>query len=176
MPGRHRTGCSSAPRARSASSPRRGCGYRTARGGRSRRRWRSTTGPPRSPRRGRIAQAGLYPANCRLLDPAEAFLNAGAAVGGGLLVLAFESADHPIDPWLDRAVRDRRRTRRHRDRSAQSRNRKRAQRKPTLQPNWRSAFPAHAVPARRPGPPRRHRRDLRDRLHLGRIRRRCTPR
>jgi alkyldihydroxyacetonephosphate synthase len=51
-----------------------------------------------------IAQAGLYPANCRLLDPAEAFLNAGAAVGGGLLVLAFESADHPIDPWLDRAV------------------------------------------------------------------------
>src|SRR5262249_60111553 len=51
-----------------------------------------------------IAQAGLYPANCRLLDPAEAFLNAGAAVSGGLLVLAFESADHPIDPWLDRAV------------------------------------------------------------------------
>ena len=51
-----------------------------------------------------IAQAGLYPANCRLLDPAEAFLNAGSAVGGGLLVLAFESADHPIDPWLDRAV------------------------------------------------------------------------
>ncbi|OSC43221.1 FAD-binding oxidoreductase [Mycobacterium decipiens] len=51
-----------------------------------------------------IAQAGLYPANCRLLDPAEAFLNAGTPVGGGLLVLAFESADHPIDPWLDRAV------------------------------------------------------------------------
>ena len=51
-----------------------------------------------------IAQAGLYPANCRLLDPAEAFLNAGTAVAGGLLVLAFESADHPIDPWLDRAV------------------------------------------------------------------------
>jgi alkyldihydroxyacetonephosphate synthase len=51
-----------------------------------------------------IAQAGLYPSNCRLLDPAEAFLNAGAAVGGGLLVLAFESADHPVGPWLDRAV------------------------------------------------------------------------
>ena len=51
-----------------------------------------------------IAQAGLYPSNCRLLDPAEAFLNAGVAVGGGLLVLAFESADHPIGPWLDRAV------------------------------------------------------------------------
>lgn len=51
-----------------------------------------------------IAQAGLYPANCRLLDPAEAFLHAGTPVGGGLLVLAFESADHPIDPWLNRAV------------------------------------------------------------------------
>lgn len=51
-----------------------------------------------------IAQAGLYPANCRLLDPAEALLNAGTSVGGGLLVLAFESADHPIDPWLHRAV------------------------------------------------------------------------
>ena len=24
--------------------------------------------------------------------------------GGGLLVLAFESADHPVDPWLDRAL------------------------------------------------------------------------
>jgi alkyldihydroxyacetonephosphate synthase len=51
-----------------------------------------------------IAQAGLFPANCRLLDPAEAFLNAGTSVAGGLLVLAFESADHPIDPWLNRAV------------------------------------------------------------------------
>ncbi|OOK84251.1 FAD linked oxidase, C-terminal domain protein [Mycobacterium kansasii] len=51
-----------------------------------------------------IAQAGLYPANCRLLDPAEAFLNAGTTVGGGLLVLAFESADHPVDAWLQRAL------------------------------------------------------------------------
>ncbi len=51
-----------------------------------------------------VAQAGLFPANCRLLDPAEAFLNAGAPVTGGLLVLAFESADHPIDPWLNRAL------------------------------------------------------------------------
>lgn len=51
-----------------------------------------------------VAQAGLFPANCRLLDPAEAFLNAGAPVSGGLLVLAFESADHPIDPWLNRAL------------------------------------------------------------------------
>jgi alkyldihydroxyacetonephosphate synthase len=51
-----------------------------------------------------IAQSGLYPTNCRLLDPAEAFLNASTPTGGGLLVLAFESADHPVDSPLRRAV------------------------------------------------------------------------
>lgn len=51
-----------------------------------------------------IAQSGLYPTNCRLLDPAEAFLNAGTASQGGVLVLGFESADHPTRPWLDRAL------------------------------------------------------------------------
>jgi alkyldihydroxyacetonephosphate synthase len=51
-----------------------------------------------------VAQSGLHPANCRLLDPAEAFLNAGVATGGGVLVLGFESADHPVDARLDRAV------------------------------------------------------------------------
>ncbi|KAA0024515.1 FAD-binding oxidoreductase [Antrihabitans cavernicola] len=51
-----------------------------------------------------IAQAGIFPTNCRLLDPAEAFINAGTASSGGVLVLAFESADHPVGPWLDRVV------------------------------------------------------------------------
>src|SRR6202022_1350998 len=51
-----------------------------------------------------IAQAGLYPTNCRLLDPAEAFLNAGTAVAGGLLVLAFESADNPVEARMERAL------------------------------------------------------------------------
>ena len=51
-----------------------------------------------------VAQSGLYPTNCRLLDAAEAFLNAGVSVRGALLVLAFESADHPIQPWLERAL------------------------------------------------------------------------
>lgn len=51
-----------------------------------------------------VAQAGLYPANCRLLDPTEA-ANAGAAAGDqAVLVLAFESADHPLEPWIKRAV------------------------------------------------------------------------
>lgn len=51
-----------------------------------------------------LAQSGLFPTNCRLLDPVEALLNAGAATSGGLLVLAFESADHPVQPWMVRAI------------------------------------------------------------------------
>jgi alkyldihydroxyacetonephosphate synthase len=51
-----------------------------------------------------VAQSGLHPANCRLLDPGEALVSAGTATTGGLLILGFESADHPVDGWLDRAV------------------------------------------------------------------------
>jgi alkyldihydroxyacetonephosphate synthase len=51
-----------------------------------------------------IAQAGLYPANCRLLDPGEA-ATAGAGSGEeAVLLIAFESADHPLDAWIARAV------------------------------------------------------------------------
>ena len=51
-----------------------------------------------------IAQAGLYPTNCRILDPQEA-CNTGAADGSAaILVLAFESADHPLDAWIGRAL------------------------------------------------------------------------
>ncbi|MEV7833521.1 FAD-binding oxidoreductase [Streptomyces subrutilus] len=51
-----------------------------------------------------VAQSGLAPADCRLLDAAEALVNAGVAVGGGVLVLGFESADHPVGAALERAV------------------------------------------------------------------------
>ena len=51
-----------------------------------------------------LAQSGLYPTNCRLLDPFEAMLNAGTVSSGGVLVLGFESADHPVQPWMARAV------------------------------------------------------------------------
>jgi alkyldihydroxyacetonephosphate synthase len=51
-----------------------------------------------------IAQAALFPANCRLLDPGEAATAAGVATGSALLVLGFESADHPVDPWMARAT------------------------------------------------------------------------
>jgi alkyldihydroxyacetonephosphate synthase len=51
-----------------------------------------------------VSQAGLFPSNCRLLDPGEASSNAGTAPGDALLVLGFESADHPLDAWIARAV------------------------------------------------------------------------
>jgi alkyldihydroxyacetonephosphate synthase len=50
-----------------------------------------------------LAQSGLWPSNCRLLDPGEARVT-GAAAEGALLVLGFESADHQLDAWLDRAL------------------------------------------------------------------------
>ena len=51
-----------------------------------------------------IAQAGLYPANCRLLDPGEA-ATAGAGSGAeAVLLVAFESADHAPDAWMARAL------------------------------------------------------------------------
>jgi alkyldihydroxyacetonephosphate synthase len=51
-----------------------------------------------------LAQSGLWPSNCRLLDPGEAELMAGAPPGVAVLVLGFESADHPLDAWLARAL------------------------------------------------------------------------
>jgi alkyldihydroxyacetonephosphate synthase len=51
-----------------------------------------------------IAQAHLYPANCRLIDAGEA-ANTGAGDGTrAILVLGFESADHPVDAGLARAL------------------------------------------------------------------------
>jgi alkyldihydroxyacetonephosphate synthase len=51
-----------------------------------------------------LAQSGLEPTNCRLLDPAEAQV---AEAGDGqqhVLMIGFESADHPVAPWLARAL------------------------------------------------------------------------
>jgi alkyldihydroxyacetonephosphate synthase len=51
-----------------------------------------------------VAQSGLYPSNCRILDPQEAY-NTGAADGSvAIMVLAFESADHPVEAWMTRAL------------------------------------------------------------------------
>jgi alkyldihydroxyacetonephosphate synthase len=51
-----------------------------------------------------IAQAGLYPANVRLLDHREALHNGFGDGRQSVVVLAFESADHPVGPWMDRAL------------------------------------------------------------------------
>ena len=51
-----------------------------------------------------IAQAGLYPANCRLIDANEAALTGAGDGTAHILVLAFENADHPVGPWMARAL------------------------------------------------------------------------
>jgi alkyldihydroxyacetonephosphate synthase len=51
-----------------------------------------------------ISQSGLYPTNCRLLDPGEAMTSGAGSGSESVLVLGFESADHPPDPWMARAL------------------------------------------------------------------------
>lgn len=51
-----------------------------------------------------IVQAGLQPANCRLLDEREARLFGVTADGKAVLLLAFESAAFPVHAALDVAV------------------------------------------------------------------------
>ena len=50
-----------------------------------------------------VSQAGLFPSNCRLLDAGESS-NAGVTDGSSLLLVGFESADHPVDAWMARAL------------------------------------------------------------------------
>ena len=51
-----------------------------------------------------VSQAGLYPSNVRLLDPNEARITGAGDGRHALVVLAFESADHPVEPWMERAL------------------------------------------------------------------------
>lgn len=51
-----------------------------------------------------LAQSGLHPTNCRLLDPGEALLSGTSMSGDAILVVGFESSDHPLDPWIARAL------------------------------------------------------------------------
>ncbi|MBV8107417.1 MAG: FAD-binding oxidoreductase [Hyphomicrobiales bacterium] len=75
-----------------------------------------------------VAQAGLYPSNLRVIDNDEAGAYGVNAYEESLLVLAFESADHPVDAWMARAVELMQNSggRRHVDEGAASR--------------WRTAF------------------------------------
>jgi alkyldihydroxyacetonephosphate synthase len=51
-----------------------------------------------------ISQAGLHPSNCRLLDVGEAALTMAGDGSSALLVLGFESADHPVQEAMTRAL------------------------------------------------------------------------
>src|SRR3954452_8917391 len=50
-----------------------------------------------------ISQSGLHPSNCRLLDPKEVELTSASERAEALLIVGFESADHPVSHWMDRA-------------------------------------------------------------------------
>jgi hypothetical protein len=51
-----------------------------------------------------IAQSGLAPTNCRLLDPGEAMTSGAGDGSAAILVIGFESADHRPDAWMARAL------------------------------------------------------------------------
>jgi alkyldihydroxyacetonephosphate synthase len=48
-----------------------------------------------------LAQSGLHPANCRLLDAGEAELTGAGDGKSHLLLLGFESAHHPVDAGME---------------------------------------------------------------------------
>ncbi len=51
-----------------------------------------------------ISQSGLDPSNCRLIDAREAKITMAGDGSYALLVLGFESTDHPVDDALARAL------------------------------------------------------------------------
>jgi alkyldihydroxyacetonephosphate synthase len=51
-----------------------------------------------------LSQSGLEPSNCRLIDPREVRMTMAGDGSRALLVLGFESADHPVDGAMERAL------------------------------------------------------------------------
>jgi alkyldihydroxyacetonephosphate synthase len=52
-----------------------------------------------------LSQSGLFPSNCRLLDPElVALYGAAGDDGGAVLILGFESAHHPVDHSMQLAL------------------------------------------------------------------------
>ena len=116
-----------------------------------------------------ISQSGLHPANCRLLDPVEALINAGSAPP------SWSSASSPptirVTAWMERALelcRDHGgvlpEPARYTDAADEAAGGGAADR-------WRSAFLRMPYQRDALAAPRHDRRDLRDRLHLGPLRR-----
>ena len=116
-----------------------------------------------------IAQSGLHPANCRLLDPAEAFLNAGTSVTGGLLVLGVRVRRPPGRP-VARPGASRSPATTAASGSPYASRDERREPPGRRRGDLALVVPADALPARRGGPARDGRRDVRDRLHLGPVR------
>ncbi len=51
-----------------------------------------------------LSQLGLHPANCRLIDASEARMTMAGDGSAALLVLGFESVDHPVEEAMSRAL------------------------------------------------------------------------
>jgi alkyldihydroxyacetonephosphate synthase len=51
-----------------------------------------------------LSQSGLYPSNCRLIDPREAAITGAGDGRHALLVLGFESAEHDVEEWMSLAL------------------------------------------------------------------------
>ncbi len=51
-----------------------------------------------------ISQTGLFPTNLRLLDAGEALMNGAGDGSKHVLIVGFESADHSLDAWMERAL------------------------------------------------------------------------
>jgi len=51
-----------------------------------------------------VSQSMLFPTNCRILDKTEAFNNGVGNGDSAVLILGFESADHPTDKILERGI------------------------------------------------------------------------
>lgn len=86
-----------------------------------------------------VVQSGLWPSNCRLLDAGEALLTGAGDGSANLLLVAFESADHPVDGALARAaelMRDHRGALEPEERA----DRGRTEAAPGEAERWRSAF------------------------------------
>jgi alkyldihydroxyacetonephosphate synthase len=51
-----------------------------------------------------LSQSGLYPTNCRLIDPREAEVTGAGDGNHAVLVLGFESAERDVERWMSSAL------------------------------------------------------------------------
>ncbi|MFI7699237.1 FAD-binding oxidoreductase [Nonomuraea sp. NPDC049480] len=89
-----------------------------------------------------LAQSGLYPSNCRLLDAREAALTSGGDGRHALLIVGFESAGHPVGAWVARALEI---TSRHGGVAGEARQDKEWKGAFTRMPYLRNAYPGLGV-------------------------------